>query len=173
MRRRSDTPSATGVNVTTKEYARYFLGIGMLILSRTGLAIISIGCVLFVVIMLLRHNPPLAIISYFSFPVVRQSWNFFGSFLEQVSRVASRGKRTIPVRLPTVKIGCCQQGGGNPLSLSGKGTCIYFRTPHRTVRTPTVGALATAPQLRAIQPVPVGFRCLSSRRRLLRRKNMV
>ena len=84
--------------------------------------------------------------------------------------VASRSKRTVPVRLPTVKIGCCRQGGEIPLSLPGKGTCVYFRTPHRAAGTPMVGALALAlappsglpsagripaPQLRAFKPLSI------------------
>ena len=35
-------------------------------------------------------------------------------------------------------------GGRFHLSLPGEGTCVYFRTQHREVRTPTVGALARA-----------------------------
>ena len=41
---------------------------------------------------------------------------------------ASRSKRTISVRLPSVKIRCCRQRGQIHHSLSGEGTCVYFRT---------------------------------------------
>ena len=40
----------------------------------------------------------------------------------------SRSKRTVSVRLPSVKIGRCRQEGKAPLSLHGEGACVYFRT---------------------------------------------